>query len=259
MTASLKQQITTAFQGVGETSLTPTILSQISALSTSLRLSPKQLAEAWEAHSLTKNVDTLSDASFKGYQATLTKQDKTVMSNNNTGLGKRSAPGSNVTPSPAVKREKVDTTATPGANGAAVGSNRNGLSAVDNLTTPKGSPNSKQGAPTPNTSSTMVITPPNNKPIVTVKYSERKNSGHTVSSYNPHNLPSASEIILTTKTPTEKQIIQSHIAASITLHPASTHPTSSHRHMFTPLEKRSAALEQRLHSMNNIICNTYNI
>lgn len=259
MTASLKQQITTAFQGVGETSLTPTILSQISALSTSLRLSPKQLAEAWEAHSLTKNVDTLSDASFKGYQATLTKQDKTVMSNNNTGLGKRSAPGSNVTPSPAVKREKVDTTATPGANGAAVGSNRNGLSAVDNLTTPKGSPNSKQGAPTPNTSSTMVITPPNNKPVVTVKYSERKNSGHTVSSYNPHNLPSASEIILTTKTPTEKQIIQSHIAASISLHPASTHPTSSHRHMFTPLEKRSGALEQRLHSMNNVICNTYNI
>ena len=29
--------------------------------------------------------------------------------------------------------------------------------------------------------------------------------------------------------------------------------------MFTPLEKRSAALEQRLHSMNNVICNTYNI
>ena len=158
MTASLKQQITTAFQGVGETSLTPTILSQISALSTSLRLSPKQLAEAWEAHSLTKNVDTLSDASFKGYQATLTKQDKTVMSNNNTGLGKRSAPGSNVTPSPAVKREKVDNTATPGANnGAAVGSNRNGLSAVDNLTTPKGSPNSKQGAPTPNNSNLRLL------------------------------------------------------------------------------------------------------
>lgn len=269
--ASLKQQITTAFNGVG-TSLNPTILSQVSALSTSLRLTPTQLAEAWEAHSLTKGIDELNDGSFKGYLAVVSKNDgamksgnQTVMSNQ-TGLGKRDGPGSNVTPSPAAKLIKTEggsanSTGIKSEGSTASAGARNGLSAVDSLTTPSG-----KGAPSPKVkgepmsaagggASTTVITP---MKIETIKYTQRTNSGQTVTSYNPNNLPSTSEV-LATKTSSEKETIQNHRGATIALHPSATHPKSTYRHMFTPLEKRATALESQLITMSNNICQKYNI
>jgi len=273
--ASLKQQITTAFNGVG-TSLNPTILSQVSALSTSLRLTPTQLAEAWEAHSLTKGIDELNDGSFKGYLSVVSKKqdgvgmkgnnNQTVMSNNQTGLGKRNGPGSNVTPSPAAKLIKteggaVGSTGIKSEGSTASASGRNGLSAVDSLTTPSG-----KGAPSPkvkgepmsaggSAASTSVITP---MKIETIKYTQRTNSGQTVTSYNPNNLPSTSEL-LATKTSSEKETILNHRGATIQLHPSATHPKSTYRHMFTPLEKRATALESQLITMSNNICQKYNI
>ena len=271
--SSLKQQITSAFQTVN-CELTSTILSQIAALSTSLRLSPTQLAEAWEAHSLTKNIDVLNENTFKGYHATLTKDKNTnvtVMSNV-TGLGKRNMPGSHVTPSPAPKR--ATTNATPADIKTEGGKNstnntRNGLSAVDNLTTPSGkgapSPAASKQQPPPGGSaasggSSMVITPPKTS-TTSVKYADRTNSGQTVTSYNPHNLPSTIEYLATKKSSTsdEKLQMMNHRGVQIKLHPDAQHPKSTFRHMFTPLEKRSAALETRLNSMNTIICNKYNI
>ena len=263
--SSLKQQITSAFQTVGCELPSSTILSQIAALSTSLRLSPTQLAEAWEAHSLTKNIDVLNDNTFKGYHATLTKDKNVTVMSNVTGLGKRNMPGSHVTPSPAPKRATTDNT-TPGSGTTDVkneGSTttRNGLSAVDNLTTPsgKGAPSpaaSKQQPPGSAASGSMVITPPK---TTSVKYADRTNSGQIVTSYNPHNLPSTIEYLATKKSTNEKQIISNHRGVQIKLHPLANHPTTQYRHMFTPLEKRSAALETRLNSMNSIICSKYNI
>ena len=271
--ASLKQQITTAFNGVG-TSLNPTILSQVSALSSSLRLTPTQLAEAWEAHSLTKGIDELNDGRFKGYLSVVSKKqdgvksgnnNQTVMSNNQTGLGKRNGPGSNVTPSPAAKLIKTEGGAVGStgikSEGSTASAGRNGLSAVDSLTTPSG-----KGAPSPKvkgepmsaaggSASTTVITP---MKIETIKYTQRTNSGQTVTSYNPNNLPSSSEL-LATKTSSEKETIQNHRGATIALHPSSTHPKSTYRHMFTPLEKRATALESQLITMSNNICTKYNI
>jgi len=275
--ASLKQQITTAFNGVG-TTLNPTILSQVSALSTSLRLTPTQLAEAWEAHSLTKGIDELNDGSFKGYLSVVSKKqdgvgvkgnnNQTVMSNNQTGLGKRNGPGSNVTPSPAAKLIKTEGGSANStgikSEGSTASAGRNGLSAVDSLTTPSG-----KGAPSPKVKgepmsaaggsaagvSTTVITP---MKIETIKYTQRTNSGQTVTSYNPNNLPSTSEV-LAIKTLGEKETIQNHRGATIQLHPSSTHPKSTYRHMFTPLEKRATALESQLITMSNNICQKYNI
>ena len=267
--SSLKQQITSAFQTVGCELPSSTILSQIAALSTSLRLSPTQLAEAWEAHSLTKNIDVLNDNTFKGYHATLTKDKNVTVMSNVTGLGKRNTPGSHVTPYPAPKRATTDinSNTTPGSgtkdikNEVGSATTRNGLSAVDNLTTPsgKGAPSpaaSKQQPPgSAASSSSMVITPPK---TTSVKYADRTNSGQIVTSYNPHNLPSTIEY-LASKSTNEKQIISNHRGVQIKLHPLAQHPTTQYRHMFTPLEKRSAALETRLNSMNSIICQKYNI
>ena len=214
MSSSLKQQITSAFQTVGCELPSSTILSQIAALSTSLRLSPTQLAEAWEAHSLTKNIDVLNDNTFKGYHATLTKDKNVTVKSNVTGLGKRNMPGSHVTPSPAPKRATTDNNAntTPGSgtdvkNEVGSATTRNGLSAVDNLTTPsgKGAPSpaaSKQQPPGSAASGSMVITPPK---TTSLKYPDGTNSGQIVTSYNPHNLPSTIEYLATKKSTNEKQ------------------------------------------------------
>eukprot|EP00571_Detonula_confervacea_P012384 CAMPEP_0172302316 /NCGR_PEP_ID=MMETSP1058-20130122/4034_1 /TAXON_ID=83371 /ORGANISM="Detonula confervacea, Strain CCMP 353" /LENGTH=749 /DNA_ID=CAMNT_0013012741 /DNA_START=64 /DNA_END=2313 /DNA_ORIENTATION=- len=269
--SSLKQQISSAFNSVGHPPLPSALLSQITAVSTSLRLTPNQLAEAWEAHSLTKNVTVLNDVTMGGYRTALAKEagvvdgkNVTVMSG--TGLGKRTAPGSNVTPSPMAKRATTATsatTATPG--GDSKGSvNRNGLSAVDNLTSPSGkgavSPTGKQQQPQPGSatsSSAMVITPPK-MPKATLKYTDRTNAGQIVTSYNPHNLPTALEV-LSSKSTAEKERIETHVACTISPHPSASHPQGSFRHMFTPLEKRAGALEERLNGMSRTICDTFGI
>eukprot|EP00581_Thalassiosira_minuscula_P019634 CAMPEP_0183723324 /NCGR_PEP_ID=MMETSP0737-20130205/14933_1 /TAXON_ID=385413 /ORGANISM="Thalassiosira miniscula, Strain CCMP1093" /LENGTH=749 /DNA_ID=CAMNT_0025953585 /DNA_START=59 /DNA_END=2308 /DNA_ORIENTATION=- len=284
--SSLKHQISSAFQSTGHPPLAAPLLSQIAALSTSLRLSPSKLVEAWEAHSLTKNVEELTDASLGGYRsalakaagadsATVGKKNVTVITG--TGLGKRKpAPG--VTPSPATKRSNVIATpatqataatpaATPAANKATQQNNnnqRNGLSAVDSLpslTTPYGkgavSPASKQQPPgSASSSSTVVITPPTKR--ATPKYADRKNAGQLVTSYNPHNLPTAAEV-LASKSAEERERLAPHRGVTVAPHPAASHPESAFRHMFTPLEKRAAALEERLNGMSDAICERYNI
>ena len=281
MSSSIKQQISTAFAGVGHPSLSPDLLAHVTALSTSFKLSPTQLAEAWEAHSLTKDVDTLDTVTLKGYQSALAKEhgnnnNKVVMTGT-TGLGKRK-PG--VTPSPAVNKRLATSTpsaaatTTPGmdkGNNNNNNSSRNGLSAVDNLTTPSGS--GKGGAVSPSSSkqkivvapgsagsAAMVITPPKSSTTVsfkhTPKYSERTNAGQLVQTYNPHNLPTALEVVAS-KSSEEKARVGSHLGVTITQH--STSVENGRRHMFAPLEKRSAALETRLTTMNNAICAKYGI
>mmetsp|Transcript_23933 Transcript_23933/g.57731 ORF Transcript_23933/g.57731 Transcript_23933/m.57731 type:complete len:747 (-) Transcript_23933:110-2350(-) len=280
MSPALKQQISSAFAALGHPPLPATLLSQIAALSSSLRLGPSQLAEAWEAHSLTKDVELLDDGTFGGYRTALAKEagcttGGDVMAKNatvigTTGLGKRkSAPGgSNVTPSPAAKR--VVATATPGDKAADNGG-RSGLSAVDNLVatpSPSGeggavSPASKQRRPPGSASSSdaTVITPVRRSAAAPSKYSDRANSGRVVASYNPRDLPSALEV-LALKSESERERIASHRGCAISRHPASTHPVrggGGERHMFAPLERRSAALEERLTGMDRAICEGHGI
>lgn len=276
--ATLKQQITAAFLQVNHPPLPAPLLSQIANLSTSLKLSPTQLAEAWEAHSLTKDVELLDDVTFGGYRNALCKEagvEGGVMSSNknnvvmsNTGLGKRKPPpGADVTPSPMAKRPAGTsgaiggaTTATTPAAPSNANKDRNGLSAVDNLTTPSGSgkgtsPPSKAQQPG-SAASASVITPP--KTAAAAKYADRKNSGQLVTSYNPNSLPTSLEV-LASKSFEEREEIVNHRGCTISYHPAASHPKETYRHMFTPLEKRSTALEERLTNMNDAICDKWSI
>mmetsp|Transcript_34652 Transcript_34652/g.73024 ORF Transcript_34652/g.73024 Transcript_34652/m.73024 type:complete len:750 (-) Transcript_34652:180-2429(-) len=277
MSSSLKKEISSAFQTVGHRPLSAPLLSQIAALSTSLHLTPNQLAETWDAHSINKNVEVLDDVTMGGYRNALSKvagveNVKNVAVINTTGLGKRSAPGSHVSPSPMAKR--VNATATPNSSTIAAGNTltntasdlppkqqqqqRNGLSAVDNLTTPSGkgavSPSKQQQPGSSSSSTAMVITPPKR----TAKYEDRTNAGQLVTTYNPNSLPTAAEI-LSSKTKEERERIARHRGVTVCQHPAARHPRNTFRHMFTPLEKRSAALEDRLNGMSNAICESNGI
>lgn len=265
--SSLKQQISSAFGAVGLPSLSPAMLSKISQLSTSTRMTPSQLAEAWEAHSLTKGVEALTDATWKGYQAAVgggSAKNVTVMTG--TGLGKRAAPGSNVTPSPVLSKRPMTTTpaasataATPAASGAAP-SSRDGLSAVDSLTTPSGrsavnTPAGKQQQ-APGSAAASLITPPKAatpSAAPAKKYKDRAGSGQVVASYNPRGLPTALEV-MSSKPASERDAAASRRGCTVSTHPMASHPSGPVRHMFTPLERRSAALEGRLNGMSDAIC-----
>eukprot|EP00584_Thalassiosira_punctigera_P006405 CAMPEP_0172531780 /NCGR_PEP_ID=MMETSP1067-20121228/5038_1 /TAXON_ID=265564 ORGANISM="Thalassiosira punctigera, Strain Tpunct2005C2" /NCGR_SAMPLE_ID=MMETSP1067 /ASSEMBLY_ACC=CAM_ASM_000444 /LENGTH=762 /DNA_ID=CAMNT_0013316197 /DNA_START=113 /DNA_END=2401 /DNA_ORIENTATION=- len=288
--SSLKQRISSAFRDVGhDRPLPASVLSHLAALSASLRQSPTQLADAWEAHSLNKNVEALDDASLGGYRNALAKNagvdakaaataataasvDKKNLENvaviSGTGLGKRRPGGSSVTPSPMAKRANnavvAASTATPAA-GAAVNTpatagdrqkqkqQRDGLSAVDGIATPKGAASpSKRQQPG---SAASVITPPKSS---AKKYADRTNAGKVVSSYNPNGLPTAAEV-LASRTADERERAASRRGVTVSRHPAARHPESSFRHMFTPLEKRSVALEDRMKWMSDAICAEYNI
>ena len=210
-TPKLKSEVHSAFKSVGA-EVTDSLTTRIAALSTQLRLSPQKLAEAWEAHSLTKNVTVLDDVSFAAYRSSLSA---VAGENNNRVVGtssaKRKAAPSNVTPTPnktKVKREneQQQQLATPSSSSTPAGKN-------------------------------ILITP-----TKTPTYKERTNQGALVSTYNPHNLPSAAS-----------SGNDGHIAASIQYHPAASHPTKSYRHMFTSLEARAQVLEDRLATMTEQI------
>ena len=81
--SSLKQEISSAFAGIGQSHLPTSIVSQIAALSTSLRLSPAQLADEWDAYSATKSLAQLDDTTFKGYHTALAKARGSGGSGNN--------------------------------------------------------------------------------------------------------------------------------------------------------------------------------
>ncbi len=282
-TIDTQRQLSSAFHQLGHPSLPSSLLTKLSNLSESLHLTPKELVDAWEAHSLTKNVDSLNEASFGGFRLALSKlagggtnaSNAIVMSG--TGLGKRSSNMAGVTPSPMAKRgtqnaanattgattpaanSKLASTSTSNAN--ATTANRDGRSAIDNLTTPSGKGTAASViTPIPHSTNTTFKSPP-----PTIKYTERTNSGEIVSTYNPHNLSTSTELLSTKSEEERKEFTVRRVcnisvlptpAASSTTSSAAT-SANSHRHMFTPLEKRSIALEHRLLDMNNAICEMY--
>jgi hypothetical protein len=209
-TPKLKSDVLSAFKSVGA-EVTDALTTRIAALSTQLRLSPQKLAEAWEAHSLTKNVSVLDDVSFAAYRSSLSGL---AGENNNRVVGtssaKRKAGPSSVTPTPNKTKIKRENEQQPQL-------------ATPSSSTPAGK--------------NILITP-----TKTPTYQERTNQGAVVSTYNPHDLPTAAS-----------SSNSSHIAASIQYHPSSSHPTKSYRHMFTPLEARAQVLEERLATMTEQI------
>ena len=208
-TPKLKSDVHSAFKSVGA-EVSDAITTRIAALSTQLRLSPQKLAEAWEAHSVTKNVTVLDDVSFAAYRSSLAGL---AGENNNRVVGtssaKRKAGPSSVTPTPSKTKVKHE--------------------------------NKQQQLATPSSSAlagkNILITP-----TKTPSYKERTNQGAVVSTYNPHNLPTA-----------VSSSNNEHIATSIQYHPSSYHATTSYRHMFTSLEARAQVLEERLSIMSEQI------
>mmetsp|Transcript_13633 Transcript_13633/g.29618 ORF Transcript_13633/g.29618 Transcript_13633/m.29618 type:complete len:725 (+) Transcript_13633:171-2345(+) len=262
---TLQDEIKTAMSSVG-LALSDDMLSRCVGISTNLHVTPEQLAETWEAHSLNSNVNELNNLTFDAYRNALRKE---FDSTSGTGgarprqsssgikvepgtsgavvsraeLGKRNNNNASalVTPPPS-KRHNLG-----GGGGAADAA----TSAVDTVgsTTPADSPNGKKATgnaitPAP---STMV------KPLRTAKYGERTNVGQTVATYNPDNLPEYSSSAA-------DGVDDGAPRCTIDSQPRGSHNvTKPYRYMFTPLEDRAKALDDHLVGLGEEIMERFDI
>jgi hypothetical protein len=129
------------------------------ALASTLHLSPEQMAECWEAFSMNKKVNELTDHTFQAYRTQLLKECDSTMTADVGAVQLRT-----------VKREAT------------------------NMVTPP--PAKKQQTPTSTSSVDSVardnISSPRRPTIALPKYNERTKVGEPVASYNPNNLPAIS-------------------------------------------------------------------
>eukprot|EP00804_Cyclotella_cryptica_P020766 CCRYP_016600-RA/>CCRYP_016600-RA protein AED:0.02 eAED:0.02 QI:214/1/1/1/1/1/2/151/650 len=215
---SLKPQISAAFRSSAP-SLPPPLLTKLTHLCSTHGLTPSELYVEWEAHSLTRQVDTLDDLTFPAFEASVKTQHKkagTVVITT-TALGKRSS-SAGVTPSPAPKKHEPD---------------RSGLSAIDSLDSVARSPASKAASPA------VTVTPQKS-----AGYAERTGRGDVVACYNPRGLDEARG--------------EGRRRCQISMHGRAKHQTLQ-GHMFAPLNSRATSLEERLLRMNDAICQEYEL
>eukprot|EP00978_Attheya_sp_CCMP212_P025673 scaffold83048_cov56-Attheya_sp.AAC.3 len=197
------------------------------ALATNQRMSAAELADAWDAHSLNAKVTELNELTFAAYRNALVKvspaegqgavQTRPALGKRQTGTGPSAML---VSPSP-TKRSNNN--------------NKDGLSAVDALVTDDSarvslSPSSKKNViprtPTPKTA-----------PIKLPLFSERPNVGSVVATYNPHKLPALEKDGTTTR------------LCEVEYDQFDTNVMGPYRYMFSPLEDRVKALDDRILEM----------
>jgi len=198
-------------------------------VATSLQLSPKQMAECWEAFSLNRNLTALDDHSFPSYRMALIKDsDNVVIDDNlNTGavvsaLGKRSAGLPSVTP-PA-KRFNVQF--------------NDDASAVDEVAGAGGRRISMSPAPPGG-----LKAPAPNQP----KYDQRQGAGKVVATFDPQKLESME---IASRSSSQKCTISYSFESNI---------QKPYRHMFTALEERAHALDKHLVDMGDAMIERYGL
>jgi hypothetical protein len=181
------------------------------ALSTSIGITPSQLATTWEAFSLNTKLSELTDLSFQAYRNAVIKDyDSAVISR--PGLGKRHGLPM-VTPE--TKRVHLAPTTDPQT------------SAVDAI-----APTSRRVSVSPNKDVSQEL------PVMKMpSYDERTGVGKVVVSYHPKKVLPGEHVAASGK---PRCLISVDFA---------TNTTQAYRHMFTTLEERARILDDHLASM----------
>lgn len=201
-------------------------------------MTPKQIAECWEAYSLNKNVTVLNDHCFPAYRLALIKDSGSAVPTQETSSGavvsrpssasKRKTPtsdGSLPSVTPPSKRFNVtfeDTT----------------ISAVDSIAS------NRRVSLSPAPPGILQETRSSSLP----KYGERQGSGKVVATFNPNKLEA------TEPTATSKSIPKCNVSTEF-----ATNVQEPYRHMFTPLEERAKALDQHLVELGEEIVERYGL
>ncbi|EJK46833.1 hypothetical protein THAOC_34483, partial [Thalassiosira oceanica] len=194
----------------------------VAALSESTGYTPAQLAEAWDAHSLSRGVDVLDSDTFGGYRGIQPvsrcagaecraagrrgrehgrfEKRQRAREEGVAGGGRHADPPREA--GDGQDRGEHHPEHTPDQHAG-----RGGVSAVDNLTTP--GERAEQRLP-------ALRTP-------------RVNAGQVVARYNPGDLPSASEV-----SSRADEAGKAGAGCTVSVHEGANHPTAEFRHMFRP-------------------------
>ena len=199
------------------------------AVAATLHLSPKQMAESWEAFSLNRNLTALDDHSFKSYKQALIKDAENVVidDNLNTGavvsaLGKRSGGLPSVTPPAKRFNVQFNDEAAASAVDSVAGGRRVSMSPA---------PPGGLKAPAPNLP----------------KYDKRENAGKVIATFDPQKLESVQQA---KPRSSPKCTISYSYEANV---------QKPYRHMFTTLEERAQALDQHLVELGDAMMERYGL
>lgn len=204
------------------------------AVALSFSISPKQMAECWEAFSLNRNLKDLDEHSFESYRKALIKEFGTGINGGSaeivtassgaiTSLGKR-------TPLPSV---------TPPAKRAHQAS----LQHQAQRTPATSSDQARRISYSPAPPGALGSATPSNRP----KYGDRDNAGKVIATYNPRNLDS-----LVLPNP------GNHHRCKIS-YDFETNVTSRYRHLFSTIDDRSKALDRHLTQLGDAMIEKYGL
>lgn len=188
------------------------------ALSTSIYVTPAQLATTWEAFSLNTKVTELTDLSFQAYRNAVIKDyDSAIISR--PGLGKRHGLPM-VTPDAKRLQHLHPSDDT-----------RNPTSAIDAIAS------TRRVSVSPN----KALAPHQDPAIQMPSYEERTGVGKVVVAYHPKQALKAEHVPASGK---PRCTISTDFETNL---------TKAYRHMFTPLEERARILDDHLMSMGDKI------
>jgi hypothetical protein len=208
-------------------------------LASTLQVSPKQIAECWEAFSLNKNLTALDDHNFAGYQLALSKDsDNSSFSMDTGAVVSRPNLGKRQSRSPSNTDGESLPSVTPPSKRFNVTFDDSTYSAVDAVASNRRV--SLSPAPPGILSQTPISTLP--------KYGERKDVGKVVVTFNPNKLEAAESTSAISSAP--KCTVSTDFVTNV---------QEAYRHMFTPLEERAKVLDQHLVDMGEVMVERYGL
>lgn len=215
------------------------------SLASTLHVSPKQIAECWEAHSLNKNLTELNDHSFPSFRTALIKDSDTV----DPELAKQMGKGAVVSRLSLTKRDRTD----EDDDGVALPS----VTPPAKRSTVTFDKSVKQQQPLLEGSSHRRVSlspaPPNSlqdsRTANLPKYGDRQSAGKVVASFNPNKLEAVDADMGTSRSARRCTVSSSF----------STNVQEPYRHMFTTLEERAKALDEHLVTLGQDMVERYGL
>lgn len=210
------------------------------SLASTLHVSPKQMAECWEAFSLNKDLSDLDGHSFPTYRLALIKDSDNSATDLTTDFSGKAI---NSRPSLGSKRMINETENLPSVTPPSKRSGNNSFdpsrSAVDSIASNR----RVSLSPAPPASLMKSSQRSSNLP----KYEERSGAGKVIHTFNPNELQWA-EVANTTS---PKCTISSSLFE--------TNVQEPYRHMFTTLDERAKALDEHLVELGDAIIERYDL
>jgi DNA polymerase alpha subunit B len=197
------------------------------------QLTPKEMADIWDAYSVSKSLEKLDDYTFSGYQTRIISQaDKlstALMTNIHDGA---------VLPI----REKRGSNRSPTESASVVTPSTHAKKRQQHTLSSSGKQQQRRITMSPTNPRLLLETSPNNL------YKDRTGSGTVVATYNPHNLMDVDYSVSNRQGRCKCAILTSKFL---------TNEQKPYRHLFTTIEERAQALDRMIRQNEELFMERY--